>query len=320
MAYNPYTWGDTTPLVKSGYEDSYLCLLKQFPFNAIETRIVDGQYMTFFPKTYCKVNGKSGTGRSILFSHKKIDNDWKLMTCFHDFETGAEVENGVCHSRYIASKDNENKAASQPDVAIWANIPYTDINTAAQTRGKGWLPLNIWDYQFRGLLMLIETLAMGYDGADCQTAIGGADGSMGITHFGITNIWGGVLNGPGFWLRGLDTFNGTVDGVAISNNNIHIVNKNGVRMDTGIAAPGNKYPQDFQTKVVDGQYDLNELLLGKTMVTQAAGSCGDYHSLGGNYVCCVTYSIGVNYGPLCLSSVNPSNTYSWCGFALRKAV
>jgi len=328
MAYNPYTWGDTTPLVKSGYEDSYFHLLEQFPFNAIETRIVDGQYMTFFPKTYCKVSGKSGAGRYILFSHKKIDNDWKLMTCFHDFETGAEVENGVCHSRYIASKDNENKAASQPVTTIWESIPYTNIKVSAKTRGNGWLPLNIYDYNFRGLLMIIETLAMGYTGANCQTVIGGKDNGMGITHFGITNIWGGSDEGlrRGFWIYGIDTYNGVIDGVTISNTNLHIVDKSGVRRDTGLARSSSTYgyPDEFETKTVADQYDLNELLIGKNLNNGkpdfSNSSCKCMQSFSAGNASYTAWGSGTSSGPFYFGSANPSDTKWPLGFCLRKAV
>ena len=173
-------------------------LLKTFPFCEIQQVTEDGQEMTFFPKTYCKVNGTAGAGRQIIFSDKKKDSSYKLMTwCYQD---GVEVENGVCHSRYIASQGTDGKPESKSTAtSIWGSIPYTDIKTKAKLRGSAWGPLNIWDYQFRGLLMLLETLAKGYTSADVQTAIGGTDGSMGITHFGITNIWGGT--DKGFWIH-----------------------------------------------------------------------------------------------------------------------
>ena len=295
-------------------------LLRTFPFCEIQQVTEDGQEMTFFPKTYCKVNGTAGAGRQIIFSDKKKDSDYKLMTAFHDFETGAEVDNGVLHSRYIASQGSDGKPESKSSASsIWGSIAYTDIKTKAKLRGSKWGPLNIWDYHYRGLLMLLETLAKGYTSADVQTAIGGTDGSMGITHFGITNIWGGT--DKGFWIHGLDTFNGSIDGVSIANTNIHIVGKDGVRRDTGIAAPGNNYPQDFQTKAVDGQYDLNELLLGKTMVAQANGSCGDCQYLNGGYAFSSYWSSGNTIcGPFSLYSHSPSNTNGSLGFSLRKAV
>lgn len=294
-------------------------LLKTFPFCEIQQVTEDGQEMTYFPKTYCKVNGTSGAGRQIVFSDKKKDSSYKLMTSFHDFETGAEVENGVLHSRHIASQGSDGKPESKSGASIWGSVPYTDIKAKAKLRGDKWGPLNIWDYHYRGLLMLLETLAKGYTSADVQTAIGGSDGSMGITHFGITNIWGGT--DKGFWIHGLDTSNGAIDGVTISNTNIHIVDKSGVRRDTGIAAPGNNYPQDFQTKAVDGQYDLNELLLGKTMVAQANGSCGDYQSLNGGYAFYTAWGgSGTGCGPFYLYYSTPSDTSGALGFALRKAV
>ena len=295
-------------------------LLKTFPFCEIQQVTEDGQEMTYFPKTYCKVNGTAGAGRQIIFSDKAKDSSYKLMTAFYDFETGAEVENGVLHSRYMASQGSDGKPESKSGASHWANIPYTDIKTKAKLRGSAWGPLNIWDYQFRGLLMLLETLAKGYTSADVQTAIGGADGAMGITHFGITNIWGGT--DKGFWIYGIDTFNGAIDGVTISNTNIHIVDKSGVRRDTGIAAPGNGYPVTFQTKSVTDQYDMNELLIAATKDgTATNGSCGDYQILYAGYAFYTYYSTSnANYGPFYLNSNDPSNTYSWLGFALRKAV
>ncbi len=293
-------------------------LLKTFPFCEIQQVTEDGQEMTFFPKTYCKVNGTSGAGRQIVFSDKAKDSSYKLMTAFYDFETGAEVENGVLHSRYIASQGSDGKPESKSSASsIWGSIAYTDIKTKAKLRGDKWGPLNIWDYHYRGLLMLLETLAKGYTSADVQTAIGGSDGSMGITHFGITNIWGGTSQG--FWIHGLDTFNGAIDGVTISNTNIHIVDKSGVRRDTGIAAPGGNYPIDFQTKSVDGQYDLNELLLMKT--GGSSGSCGDYQDLRGGYAFNTGWSSSHAYcGPFYLYHYSPSSTGVALGFALRKAV
>lgn len=295
-------------------------LLKTFPFCEIQQVTVDGQEMTFFPKTYAKVNGTSGAGRQIVFSDKKKDSSYKLMTWCHDFETGAEVENGVLHSRYMASQGSDGKPESKSGASHWANIPYTDIKTKAKLRGDKWGPLNIWDYHYRGLLMLLETLAKGYTSADVQTAIGGSDGSMGITHFGITNIWGGT--DKGFWIHGLDTFNGAIDGVTISNTNIHIVDKSGVRRDTGIAAPGNGYPVTFQTKSVTDQYDMNELLIAATKDSTAAnGSCGDYQPLNTGCAVRAGWNPGTaECGPFGMYEYVPSGTTSWLGFALRKAV
>ena len=294
-------------------------LLKTFPFCEIQQVTEDGQEMTFFPKTYCKVNSTAGAGRQIIFADKAKDSSYKLMTAFYDFSTGAEVENGVLHSRYMASTGTDDKPESKDGGTFWGSIPYTDIHTKAKLRGTAWDALNIWDYHYRGLLMLLETLAMGYTSADVQTAIGGTDGSMGITHFGITNIWGGT--DKGFWIYGLDTFNGTIDGTSIANTNLHIVDRNGVRRDTGIAAPGANYPVTFQTKSVTGQYDMNELLIGATVDSASNGSCGDYQYLGTGYAFWSAYGTSnTNCGPFYLSNRTPSSTLAALGFALRKAV
>ena len=299
-------------------------LLKTFPFCEIQQVTEDGQEMTFFPKTYCKVNSTSGAGRQIIFSDKKKDSSYKLMTAF--YHKGVECENGILHSRYIASQGSDGKPESKSSAtSIWGSIPYTDIKTKAELRGSAWGPLNIWDYHYRGLLMLLETLAKGYTSADVQTAIGGADGSMGITHFGITNIWGGT--DKGFWIYGIDTYNGAIDGVTISNTNLHIVDRNGVRRDTGLARSGSTYgyPAEFETKAVTDQYDLNELLIGKNLnngqPNASNGSCGDCQYLNGG--CAFnTYwsSSNADCGPFYLDSSGPSGTNAALGFALRKTV
>ena len=321
MSYNPYTWGDTTPLVKSGHEEEYAKLLKKFPFNKIEKRTVDGQEMTFFPKTYAKTNGVAGAGRTILFAPEPLDSSYKLMTAFYDFRTGAEVSEGVCHARFIASQGSDGKPESKSTASsIWGSIAYTDIRTKARLRGEGWEPLNIWDYHYRGLLMIIEALAMGYTGADCQTAIGGVDGSMGVTHFGITNVWGGT--DKGFWIYGIDTSNNTIDGTSISNENLHVVDRSGVRRDTGIETPGFGYPITFQIKDVSGQYDTNELLIAKTKGNSSSGgSCGDSQDLYSGAAFASSRSTSDTYlGPFFLGSITPSGPNSNRGFALRKAV
>ena len=297
-------------------------LLKAFPFCEIKTVEVEGQQMTFFPKTYVRREGNGGAGTRWLFSDKPKDG-YHLHHSFYKFNSaGEEVENGVLHSRYIASQASDNKPASS-GAAIWGNIPYTDINAKAKLRGEDWGALNIYDYHFRGMLMLMEALAMGYTGADIQTAIGGTDGSMGVTHFDITNIWGGT--DKGFWIYGLDTVSkASVSNMEhnISNTNIHVLGKFGQMVDTGIAPPGNGYPVTFQTKSATA-YDLSDLLLAATVDgSQANGSCGDYQDLGssGGRAFYSGWSTGdTAFGPWFLSYASPGVTGTGLGFALRKA-
>ena len=163
--------------------------------------------------------------------------------------------------------------------------------------------------------MLIETLAMGYTSADVQTAIGGTDGSAGITHFGIKDIWGGVDRG--FWIYGLDTSNA----LGISNTNIHVLGKYGSMVDTGLSTYDNGYPITFQTKKADS-YDLGDILLGATFgKLPGLGSCGDGQDLiSGSAFYTAWGNSRENLGPFYLNSLNPAAKVSGLSFALRKAV
>lgn len=255
-------------------------ILNEFPFSEIRSVETEGQQMVFFPKTYVKVEGNGDAGTTWKFSDVKKDG-------------------------YLVSNGGNQ----------WGGLTYLQCREKAQSLGEDWDMLNIWDYHFRGMLMLIETLAMGYTSADVQTAIGGTDGAAGITHFGIKDIWGGVDRD--IWIYGLDTSNE----LGINNTNIHILGKYGAMVDTGLAPSDSGYPVTFHTKKA-AAYDLGDILLGATFGKMSGyGSCGDGQDL--NYSSTFYTAWGnsrANLGPFYLNSISPTTTLPALSFALRKAV
>lgn len=290
-------------------------LMKEFPFCEIQTVTDNENIMVYFPKTYVRVEGLGGAGTIWHFNDKPADG-YHLHSAFYKFDSyGEEVENGVLHSSFVASK-KDGKAVSNGS-AIWGGVDYLTAREFAKTAGENYDMLNIYDYHFRGLLMLIETLAMGYDCADVQTAIAEEDGAVDVEHFGIKSIWGGA--NCGFWIYGLDTSNA----FDIKNTNIHILGKYGKMIDTKVLPPGNGYPVAFQTKnTVD--YNLGDILLGETMAENySAGSCGDLQNLdteGGQAFAASWLTSGNDCGPFHLSGFSPTFTNAARSFALRKAV
>lgn len=289
-------------------------LLSEFPFKEIRSVEVDGQSMVFFPKTYVKIEGTGGAGTIWKFSDTKKEG-YHLHHAFYKFNSaGEEVDTGVLHSAYVASQDSDGKPVSNGG-AHWGNLTYQQCREKAKLLGSNWDMLNIWDYHFRGMLMLMETLATGYTSADVQTALGGTDGSMGVGHFGISNIWGG--SDKGFWIYGLDTSNT----LGIANTNIHILGKHGTMVDTGLTPPGSGYPVTFQTKSAD-EYNLGDLLLGATVTKTAnLGSCGDAQDIVSGGAFYTAWGGGrANCGPFYMNIYSPASAISGLSFALRKAV
>ncbi len=305
-------------LIKSGYETTYANLLKEFPFCEIKTVQDGNNKMVFFPKTYVKYEGSGGAGLTIKFSDKKKDSDWRLHKSFYKFNSASEeVENGVLHSAYIAT--NLNGVAVSNGGAQWGGLGYVESRNKAKAAGTDYDMLNVYDYHFRGLLMLAETLAMGYTGADVQTAIGGADGAMGVTHFDIKDIWGGTDRG--LWIYGIDRVSSLSGIHSIANTNLHILGIDGNMYDTGLT-PSSGYPVTFYTKYTD-KYDLRDLLLGATVDgTAANGSCGDYSYLGDTGYCFTSYwsSAHSGYGPFYFNRNSPTNSDATLSFGLRKSV
>ena len=326
MSYNPTEWGDTTPNIKSGYASKYAKLLTMFPFNKIERRIIEGQEMTFFPKTYCKVNRVAGQGRQIIFADSKRDSSYKLMTCFHDFRTGAEVSEGVCHARYVSSKGSDEKPESKAGASFWASINLDDSRTKAKSRGTGWDILNVWDYFYRGFLMLMETIAMGYPQAETSTAL--MRSSYNFTHFGIQNPVG--ANNNGAWIFGFRT----IPNSRGYNNVYKVIDKNGTYHTIYSDMFRSGWAITFSTEVTDEVCDLNEMLLGLTngnsSVLYEDASIPNYYYMpsgGTTHYCMTTISYMPSnelssrpIGPFAFNTSDGDSTDQRIGFWLRKAV
>lgn len=280
----------------------------------MEQRTVDGQSVIFIPKMYFNnqtlTSGKYA-GKPDYMISEKGGSGWHLAPIFYNH--GVEVENGIEIATDPASKGSDGKAQSIAGASPWVNISYNDIRAAGKTRNTGtagteqygWHAENIYEYQLRARLMLLE-----YGAADLQNLIGGSSTAMDVTYHGIKKAWGGASWGQ--WIDGLTTTG--------SGNTIMIFDNRGneTMVDTHITPPGSGWAVDFHREKGDS-YDLGDVFIASSVdSTESNGSCGDYQWLYGGYAVNSYWSANADCGPFCLGNASLTITYSYLGFRLAR--
>ncbi len=264
----------------------------KFPWNQMELRTFNGYNYIFIPNIWVKNEGSGGQGT--------------LYTIHEE-----EVEGSHIHPAFVTNGEVNPTGVLIGEDIVGGGQSYTDLLTAAAQYGTGVLPYNIYDHHLIARLMLIE-----YESADLQTLITGSNTGMNANYHGIKNAWGSTSKG--LWIYGLDTNNS----LGINNTNIHILSNemDGTMVDTGVAPCGGGWPVTL-LRTTGTKFDLGDVFLAATVNdTEGDGTMGDYQGLSTGYCFYTHWSEDSSRGPFALYSNSPSNTYSYLGFRLRKAV
>ena len=252
--------------------------LNRFPYNQIEDRTIGNNEMVFIPKMYVKNETVTEESTNCKLIKRYISNVKKTgFHCHPAFMTsGHETDTGILISKYVAKGTQVAPASTESGEVV--KLALADAQTAASSLGADWHMYNIYEHHLLALLMLIE-----YGSTDLQNLIGGSATANGVTHYGITDIWGAVSS-YNIWINGIDTL-GDNNGAGTANTTLRVLDNlgNGTMVDTGLVCNTDVksgWIIDLQDASGEG-YDLNDLFIAKTASnTESGGSFGDYQSLG----------------------------------------
>lgn len=221
---------------------------RNFPFNQMKVREVDGMRYVFVPNIWVR-NEKLSAGATYEDCFAYMISD-KAKPNYHIHP--AFVTNGVINDSGILIGED----------IIAGSFSYNELKAKAQEYHAD--PFTIYDMHLLARLMLIECGT-----GNIQKALTGIDGRMGATYHGIKNVWGAEELGQ--WYYGLTTEDGT----------IHILSNkgDGAMIDTKIVPAGGGYPSSLlTTKTLN--YDLGDVFIAKNQgVTAVDGILGDYQCL-----------------------------------------
>ena len=211
-------------------------------------------------------------------------------------QSGHETPTGILISKYLAKGTQTAPVSTENGEVL--TLALADAKTAASSLGAGWHMHNIYEQHLLALLMLIE-----YGSTDLQNLIGGSATANGVTHYGITDIFGSMTSG--IWLEGIDT-------QGSNNTTLRVLDNlgNGTMIDTGLVCGTDLksgWVVDLHDESGEG-YDLNDLFIGKNVSSaESGGTFGDYQdlSIGGQGVC-LGYSANSNCGAFNLNYSAPS--------------
>ena len=242
----------------------------RFPYNQIEDRTVDGNAMVYIPKVYVKNATENGLIKRYISNVKKTG-----YHCHPAFmQSGHEVE-GILIGKYLAKGTTAAPTSVETGEILTADL--ATAQTAGKVLGSDWHMYNIYEHHLLALLMLIE-----YGSTDLQNLIGGSSTANGVTHYGITDIWGSMTKRV--WIDGIDT-------QGSSNTTLRVADNlgNGTMVDTGLVCGtdlNEGWIVDLHDESGEG-YDLNDLFIGKNISSaESGGTFGDcqYLSTGGQGV------------------------------------
>lgn len=291
-----------------------------FPYNKIEEVTVDGQKMVKFPKTYVKSGyapeGSEYAGKRIWLVSEYPQDGFHVHPAF--MHNGKELDYFLLGA-YEASKGSSNKPESLSGKTPWVNISYNDAVPACKTRNTGnsgseqygWHMMNVYEWNFVSLLMLIELGT-----PDVQTAIGsGNSSSSAAVSTGSSNaVW-----------RGLHEHWGNVwkitDGLKTDSNKQVLIwdnQGNETWVSTGMTGDTN----GFALNEGDNFSFMDLLIPGNDgSSTSFASSTADYAYYNTD---CVLYTgghwiYGTHCGAFCfLMNDSASHSYASIGFRLAK--
>ena len=262
---------------------------KNFPFNQMEKRQVDGNNFIFLPNIWVRNEKLSaGSERENCFAYMISD---KPKTGYH------------IHPSFVTSGRINDSGILIGENIIKGNFAYDEIKSKASEFNAE--PFTIYDMHLLARLMLIE-----FGESNIQKAMTGIDGRMGASYHGIKNVWGAEDFGQ--WYYGLSTESDT----------IHILSNkgDGVMIDTKISPAGSGYPTQLLTaKTLN--YDLGDVFLAKNQSDVVAeGILSDYQCLENESV----FNSGfVSNNALCgafyLCNDKPNVKIRNMGLRLRKA-
>lgn len=221
---------------------------RNFPFNQMELREVDGVNYIFLPNIWIR------------------NEELPVGATYEDF-IGYMISDKAKPNYHIAPSFVTKGKINDSGILIGENIitgsfSYNELKTkAAEFNAE---PFNIYDMHLLARLMLIE-----FGTSNIQKALSGVEGKMGATYHGIKNVWGGEEFGQ--WYYGLTTEEGT----------IRVLNSkmDGSMVDTKIVPAGSGYPSSLLTAKTLS-YDLGDLFLAKNQAVNAVeGILNDYQCL-----------------------------------------
>lgn len=243
----------------------------RFPWNQIEDTTVDGNEMIYIPKIFVKNEVQNGMIKRYISNIKKTG-----FHCHPAFMRSSHETDGILIGKYLTS--GTTAAPTSVNGGTILNVKYAQAQTAGSVLGDGWHMYNIYEHQLLALLMLIEC-----GSTDVQNLIGGSSTAIGVTYYGITDVWGSTTQS--IWLDGIDT-------MGSNNTTLRVLDNlgNGTMVDTCLIA-STDMPNGWIINLHDESgegYDLNDLFIGKSFsATESEGTFGDYQDLssGGRAVC-----------------------------------
>lgn len=262
---------------------------RKFPFNQIKPVKVDDIDYVFIPNIWVRNETLSiGAAYEDCFAYMISD---KPKSGYHIHPTF--VKNGKPNAEGVLIGKN----------IIAGNFAYNELKTKAV--GYNAEPFNIYDMHLIARLMIIES-----GSSNIQKTLSGIDGKMGVSWYGIKNVWG--AKDLGQWYYGLTTEDET----------IHILSNkmDGSTVDTKIAPAGSGYPSSLlTTKTLS--YDFGDVFIAKNQgISAADGILSDYQCLEKNSAFNSGF-IGNNAlcGPFYLCNDRPDKKIKNIGLRLRKA-